>query len=423
MAFDDTLALPQCSDQRIMSALDLLLALSTDATYHGDDILQTLSVCLMVKLTLKHGIYKPTLCSLSTFGAMIIVFFGDYAEAYRLGRITTRFMEQTQIQDVPASFLIWGYLNSWFLPLEESINNMNDVYELGMEKGQVNFAFLAFAMHFELSFQAGHNLEILREETEEYVGVLEEYGSEAVLPSMHCLARMIGTLSDRSPPRKDEDPFREEEFKEANENGHISVFSLYKYKMMTNFYLGDFETSYRCLEQTLKRGKTAVAYGDTTNKLLFDALVPLSLAKATLQPRYVRHAKAAVRRLQDVIGKAEGLGVNLIHLVKLFEADLLALKNRPDAHGTISETVSEAYYEAIKAAIEKGFHHDAALAHQCTGEYFQRAGDEDKARQHLSSALQLFEEWGAHSVVVKLRDKHSTLFSYRSGTVEDNESE
>ena len=67
------------------------------------------------------------------------------------------------------------------------------------------------------------------------------------------------------------------------------------------------------------------------------------------------------------------------------------------------------YGVAIVWAARRGFTNVEALANERFGEHVLRLGDLNDAVYHFDRAIALYQEWGAHAKVLRLRSAHSSL--------------
>ena len=93
---------------------------------------------------------------------------------------------------------------------------------------------------------------------------------------------------------------------------------------------------------------------------------------------------------------------NIQHYDALIDAELAGLAG--DSH-----LAKKQYEVAIILAGRRGFICDKALAHERFGGHALHLGDLNDALYHFERAIALYQEWGAHAKVVKLRSVHSNL--------------
>lgn len=79
--------------------------------------------------------------------------------------------------------------------------------------------------------------------------------------------------------------------------------------------------------------------------------------------------------------------------------------------GDNNYAAEKCYEVAVVYAGRRGLTQDQALAHECFADHFRRRGlnYSKDAEYHLTEALKLYEEWGAHAKVEQLQARYDSL--------------
>ena len=91
---------------------------------------------------------------------------------------------------------------------------------------------------------------------------------------------------------------------------------------------------------------------------------------------------------------------NVVHFELLITAEFHDIRSNQRRRD--ESKARHKYREAIRRARDRGWLRDQAIAHQRFGEFYQRRGQVDQARDHLQQAVSLFDRWGARTVANRL---------------------
>jgi hypothetical protein len=92
---------------------------------------------------------------------------------------------------------------------------------------------------------------------------------------------------------------------------------------------------------------------------------------------------------------------NVTHFDSLLTAEMLSLRGESEAAG-------KQYEAAIRYSGRRGIVQDRALAHERYGEHFERLciEYEQDAAFHIREAYKLYEDWGAHAKLQRMKKVH-----------------
>ena len=404
ISVEEVLNLPDCTDERIIHAMNLLLLLAKHATFYGDDILQLLAIVINVKLNLKYGVHKYSIACFAQIGVLVSVMFGDAKEGYRLGTMSSGLMERLRIHDTMTFVIVHKYVNPWYVPLTDSLEPLLQAYHTGMKQGNVEMAFVSFNMYLCHGFMSGLSLGPLLDDAKSHFDTIEEFGIESVLAPLRALRQAVLNLAGetKNPLILTGPAMDEEIFLSSSSNNSFALYHFYMWKMMVCFYYGDMRGADENRQQTWKLRKPAIAFCEVSTSLYFSALIPLAMASQNGSMVLKRRARSAINAVRKAVTK-EHKAINLIHKLHLLDADFLALNKRKD-----SETIRHAYDRAITMASRAGLRQDAALGNLRAGQYFMGV-DTNWATHYLSRSVELFEDWGAHGVVKYMQARYLGL--------------
>ena len=401
LSIDEVVSLPKCSDERIIAAMNMLMLLSKHATYHGDSVLQLLSIVLNAKLALTYGIHRASISSFAQIGGLLCVMFGDAKEGHRLGAMSRGIMKRLGCNDTFTVVTLYHFVWSWYVPLTDSLEPLRGAYNLGLKQGNVEMALMAFSVLLAHSYLSGLSLEPLREDAKSHFETLEAYGIESLRSTLQTFRQAIENLVEytATPGVLSGSCMDEAEF--LNDPGNVAAFEqLYMWKVNVCAYYGDWTSAEKACDQMWKLRKAALSFSEVSMRLYFCALTPLAIASHTGSSFHKRRARAGINAVRKAVTK-EHKAINLATKLQLLDAEFLSMNKRKD-----SETIRKAYDRAITMASRAGVRQDAALGNLRAGLYF-RDKDSNWASHYLSRAVELFRDWGADGVAEHWANKYS----------------
>ena len=98
---------------------------------------------------------------------------------------------------------------------------------------------------------------------------------------------------------------------------------------------------------------------------------------------------------------AKNGSVNCVHLLLALVAERLAQRKR-----ATTDTVKEAFDEAISVGLKAGFVSDTALIYHRAAIYFRSQDDKGLATLYIEKSVELYAQWEAWSVVRSMHNKY-----------------
>ena len=387
------LKLPECTDPRIIAAMEFLRMLVRHATFYGDDILQVLAGTLSVKLLLKYGYHKSSAASLAQLGVFVQIVFGDAKEGQRLGELSSCLFTKMDLHDTMGELVLWSYLNPWRVPLNETLEPLLHNYNVGMKRGDVEMAFVCFTTYLVHGFIAGLCLEPLLADAKSHFETSQEYGINAIISSLRSIRQAMLNLAGRcvNPLVMTGEAMDEDEFL-AMPYSAMGLYNFYLYKLQVCYLYGEIEVANDLLKKAKKHSKSAISFCEKSVLMYYEALIPLTLAMRTGSRTSKRRARSAINAVRKAV-TVEHKGMNLSHKLMILDAGFLSLSSKKE------ELVQQAYEKAIKMATRTGFRQDAAVANLHSGLYCLNVRDDKYgASYHIGRSVELFEDWGAVGV-------------------------
>jgi hypothetical protein len=301
--------------------------------------------------------------------------------------------------------ILFNLVCNWMVPLHSTLDKLRQVFDIGRQTGDYEYAGFAAHGFVHNSIYAGRPLEPLKKEALYLGKQLEAFGVNALhvhRPFEQLLKALTGDLQD--PARLDDEGFSEAAAvaKAEADAARSSVCVLNLTIGLVRFHFGTPEDASRHLEVARANldGAPSVWHPPTVHQ--FAALAAGAAwhrtraeGERTTLRGYVERSLEALHLL------AELTPVNFAHRVSLVEAELSAMDG--DRRGALAKLE-----KAAAQAQEGAWINDVALAYELQARW---RDDPEAIKKSLRSARTAYAAWGASAKVSQLSSKIAELAS------------
>jgi predicted ATPase/serine/threonine protein kinase len=399
MTDEKLLSLRPMSDKKNMAAMNMLSKLLMYA-YQARMDLFPLLVFRMMRLSIMHGVSDAAAFACATYGTILVGALQDYAGGYRFGRLALGFLRRSQSKayvakvTIPVCYII----NHWTAPLNTNISELTNAYRMGMEAGDIDYAFACASTSCMMAFYSGARLDTLVIHLRKLCGQMLEYGAESprgfTIPLLQVALSLVEPCN-RPWLLKGEainmDLYLEEEGQVKN---HHNITLVNLYGLFVAYIFGQFEIADIRAENSRDVNKTILGSVHVWNHRHFDCLTALALARSS--PGGRRKWRKIARSAYRQIKKWSRICPNLSQKKRLLEAEFASLKKTSSA--------IKIYDEAISEAARAQVIYDEAIACERAGDFCKELGDAQGANRYFARARECYVQWGAHNKVRYLTD-------------------
>ncbi len=395
----------EAADPLSLSLMTLCADLQPGAYMTGRMSLYTLLSLIMVDETLKKGISPLSSYGFVMYGVTLIIIFGDYENAYRIGKTGLALDKRFSNPSVSGKniFSFSTFIQHWTEPISRVPESLMKAHKLSLEGGDFNFAAYAVSNRLLYSLIAGFPLSDIRSDLDYFRGFTARLNEQTARDIRKIIISLIQELTNDTPDIN------------LNENELISgLLGMHNYTVLAYVY-----TAIAVRDIVMQRTESSVITKESLNIVTSARGGPLPdrgfLYYAILLARKTRSRSAAekkqaadeIREFTNTASfKAEVCKVNLQHIY-LF---LLALA--ADLEDNIHEA-STYYDEAIQAAGQCGnFFHRAVFLEEAAG-YHMRYNRRKMAFCYMDDSVNDYEIWGAGGAVKRLENSFPDLRSIR----------
>jgi predicted ATPase len=153
------LALPDLTDPEKRMVMNLLFQ-SIPAAIQTCPPLFILAELIMFDIAVEHGLTPMSAKNFVDCGIIQGGMLGDYATAYRLGRVAFEVLERYDARAIASAvhFVFGTYVSSWCAPHREALEALEACYRLGMDTGDIQHMGFGAALRTHRLLHVGHEL-------------------------------------------------------------------------------------------------------------------------------------------------------------------------------------------------------------------------------------------------------------------------
>ncbi|MFE8598237.1 trifunctional serine/threonine-protein kinase/ATP-binding protein/sensor histidine kinase [Archangium violaceum] len=392
--------LPPMTDP-VMLAVSRLLTILAPAAYVSAPPLFPLVVLRQVALAAKHGNTGALAYGYAMYGVILLGAVGDIDTSYAFGKLALRVLERYEAREFAArAHFMWNMLSGqWKTHIRESLRGLQEVFRMGLEVGDLEFAGRGANWYVIHSLFMGQELAELDRSAGGWVQAVVQCKQDSAAHRIRIVHQTVQNLRGLS-----EDPCRlvgavydEAEMLPihlaANDALGLAALSLYKLQLCVLFG--------RHAEGLGHADAVARLVGAVTATLhlpiffFFDALTRLALHGGMS----AEQREPSLKRVDEEISKMKEWAGHAPMNYGAKHALLMAERHR--VLGAPEQARAE-YYRAIALAREHEFRNDEALATELFAAFLREHGEQEVAWFFLTKARHLYHLWGAEAKVREL---------------------
>ena len=383
--------------------------------------------CLrLVQMTLKHGLCEYSPSGFGMYGILALKHNDDASSAYEYGKLSVRLCEALEQREaagvtticatVPAHVM----LLHWKDRLEGSVGPLGKAADAALHNGDTEYGLLAGFNHALAGFLCDTSLQTVEEQLKKLCqrseDLKQEHGLLCALPLWQAIQNMIG--SSENTVSLDGDAMTEADLlARATKTGNTAALLIWRYsKFFLAVFFGATFQAHDLMNEIENDTETLFPSGHF-HALTYKLLVAVTICTFLRRNESQNGRKKDRRRVKKIaadLRKSFSQGcVNAGPYLLFVEAESQAVDGRR-AHEVVA-----AYEKTIKKAKDLKFVHMECLANERIGLWLleqSRTGEQDPkyrrtAQQHIETAIDLYEEWGAYGLIDCLEDRVYAILS------------
>eukprot|EP00797_Seminavis_robusta_P019984 Sro302_g112290.2 (721) ;mRNA; f:64419-66581 len=344
--------------------------------------------------------------------AMVEMSMGDIKAASRHCKLieaqVAKHRQASPLNAVRGDVGLCSFLRVWTQPIRIDLTLLEESFRSIWVCGAVDIALLESPPLFAQLFASGVPLPKVAGYCDKYAEVAVDYKQMMYwymnAPVYQAVLNLQGNSENPSVLKgnhiaETKESFLETCTKTANKP---AIFQFQIWSACIAYHFRDYQRAKRCIKSM---GSDLFEDGPIVwvqYRVFYTGLVYFALFKETRKSKYRRRALAAHRKLKDWV--AQGV-VNCEYMCLLLESEDLS-----SGRSTQLARTTAAYEDAIRVVSEAGLCHHHALAQELAGDflYLQDKGS-SPAKQYLSAAVKLYEEWGAAAKVSDIKKRYTNV--------------
>ena len=407
------LTLPAMEDSTHLAAIRTLMNLSTTSYLAAPDLTPVL-IAKSICLSIQYGNAPDSAFAYSGYALMLCGIMGDIDAGYQFGQLALDLLSSFDDKPIQVKTLqtFHIFVNHWRCHLSQSLQPLQEAYQLGIESGELNFACLSIFCYGYHSYFAGRELVRLGAELASYGEAIDQFQQAQTLQQHNIFRQVVLNLLE-----------------EASDPSHLSG-SVYDQSVMLPLHEQRNETStlgYFYLNQFILCylfGNLELAHENSThfepylNGIVGRYLVPIfhfyhalflmahhratskAESRSGLEPEWDWAAVDDDR--EKLVQWSAYAPMNYQHKLDLLEAE----KSR--ILGLHAEAI-EYYDRAILGAKESGYIQEEALANELAATFYIDWGKQKVAAVYMQNAYYCYAHWGAKAKVSDLEHRYPEL--------------
>jgi signal transduction histidine kinase len=420
MGLKDWTSLPTMTDPYKIAAVYIMTTIATSAI-NLNPLLVGVVILRIVNLSLKYGVSPDSLIQGAAYGLIRWIAFQDIEGSYRTGIVSLQLIEQNNIRS-GASLSIVAFeacLRHWKEHLRESIPNLRNAIQLGIELGEyeaISFGVSANCLH---RFFVGDPLALVIQDFQNCDDLLLNKIKQPQIvdqhQAMHQLALNFAGLGENIPFLVGT-ALNEFELLPtfiAEKNG-IPIYYTCTAKGMSHYFFYDYKEAIAAFEQAIPYSRSlACAIGLAQNNFYL-SLAYLGLCKSLSRSSRHTYLTKVAKNQQTMRRWAKYCPMNFQHKYDLVEAEKFALLGQQiDAMAS--------YDRAIRGARENEYIQEEALANELAGQFHLRYNRDKIAQTYFVDAVSCYQSWGAIAKVQHLQETYLQFSNRKFTSTKDSQ--
>ncbi|MFN6465736.1 MAG: AAA family ATPase [Nostoc sp. DedVER02] len=401
--------LPQMQEAKQLATIQIISSIMSPAFRGGHEVLPFL-ILEMVNLSLEYGNTTLSTIGYVMYGLMLCGAFAEIPLGYQFGQLALSLLElyDAQYLECHIKFVFNVTICHWQQPVQKTIKPLKEAYQIGRDRGDIQFSGLCATYDSLHSWGCGENLVEVERQIASYHHAVRQVQNKIVLEYVAIYWQLTLNLlgAAENPCLLSGTAYREEQMLLWHEQAsdRTGLGHLYVLKLFICYLFQDFPQA-AANAQELQKYLNAVM-GTTILPLLnlYDSLTALALYFDALPSEQEGLLEKVVTNQAKMQKWAQYAPTNYLHKFYLVEAE------RHRVLGQKAEAI-EMYDRAISKAIEHQYLNEQALANELAGRFYLQWGKDRIAQDYLLNAYYAYTRWGAKAKVEDLEKRYPQFLS------------
>jgi predicted ATPase/signal transduction histidine kinase len=406
-SIEDLINLPQMTEAEPLAAMRVLSNLIPLA-FTVKPALFPLVTLKQIDLSLKYGNAADSAFGYANYGLILCGMIGDIETGYQFGELAMILVSKFQKPEFTVKVLlpVASSIKIWKEHIIDTLKLFLDIYTLGLEAGDLEFAAYGLYEYCNTTYFSGYNLMDLGQEIAQYNHVLRQIKQERVLYCNLIVEQAILNLLGESanPCLLSGAAYNPEEILPIHRelSDFFGLFEFYSYQLQLCYLLGEYRAALENAVQVEQYLMVAVSKFRLPNFYFYDSITRLAIypnAEAAEQLQILERINANQEKMQHWANHAP---MNFLHKFCLVDAEKYRVLNQK------MEAI-EMYDRAIHLAKENDYIQEEALANELTAKFYLDWGKVKIAETYMQQAYYCYARWGAKAKTDDLEKRYPQL--------------
>lgn len=401
---EELASLPPMTDPHML-IVQRILPRILSASLTAIPALCPLLVYKQVQLAIEHGNAPDSIMGYVNYAPLICALEQDYDTGYRFGVLAIDLLDTLDAEPfrARATHMMNGFVRHWKDPLRDTIGPLLDVYRIGLENGDVEYAAYGLWMRANYTLLSGRNLDDAEPDMEKSATASRQLNQDIALNYLlitwQFVRNLMGLEDDHL--RLVGKAYDEDEMLPVHvaANDGFALCILYADKTMLNYWFHRYDEALENALLAEERFASVLGMCSVVIATFYESLTRLVLYEDASPDEREAHLAKVEANQAKMATWAEHAPMNYRHKWCLVEAEKKRVLGDDMA-------AMRMYAQAIEQAHANLYIHEEALANELTGRFHQKRGRQNAAKGYFSEAHYLYDSWGAKA-------KARTLGNYR----------
>ena len=405
---ENLLYLPEMKNQHMLAALRIFERVLSPA-YFATPNLFPLMVFKIIRLSLKYGNAPTSALAYAAYGLVLCGELGELDAGYRFGKLAVLVEERLNAYKTKArtNFIVSNMINHWHEHLDKTVAPLKEVYQIGIETGDFEYACYGATTAVYHQYILGRNLVEVEQEMAKYRNEILKLKQESSLHALEIYQQAVNNLlGDPDDPCilsgdiYDEQKMLPHHLK-SNDGTGLAIY--YTNKLTLYYLFHNYSQAIKFADQGEKYLNSVLGMPDVALFNFYDSLSRLSMLRNDNSAIHKPFIKKITSNQKKMKKWARYAPMNYLHKYYLVEAELARFFDQ-------EAKAREYYNHAIKLAKENKYPNEEALAYELYGAFWMSKGEVDIANLYIKKAHYNYQSWRARRKVRDLEERYPGLF-------------
>jgi predicted ATPase/signal transduction histidine kinase len=406
---EDLIHLPQMTEAQPLAVMRILSG-AIALAYQAAPELFPLIIVKQINLSVKYGNAPLSALAYVAYGLMLCGIVGDIESGYEFGKLAKNLVYQFQAREVTVKVIetFNQLVRHWKEHIKETLKPLLEVYSVGLETGDLEFAAYALYAYSNTAYFMGQELARLEDVIEIHGNAIKSIKQERMFYwneiYRQTVLNLLGRVDD--PCRLIGEAYNEQKMLSLHlqSNDAIALLYLFFCKLQLCYLFDDYT-------QALENAGWAEKYlhGGIGKIIIpefhfYDSLVRLALYFNFTKDEQQQILQRVIDNQKKMQKWAHHAPMNYLHKFYLVEAE---------RHRVLGNNIEamELYDRAIAGAKENEYIQEEALVNELAAKFYLQWGKQKIAQTYLTDAYYGYFRWGALAKVEDLIKRYSQLLS------------